>query len=269
MRDAVLDKLYIWYSNYILNSKTQVIKPDPQLENAIVSYSFVRNEMPLLTDCVLVSRSTGYLEICFHFNAHILEIWENNFWKKRCCFCIGVFDDKHPQRVHHIQTELPYDAVYIRLTYAGLPLLTGLTPAFIANRTVDAGALWGDTAKQLCKKLECSKRNADRAAILNAFFLSVLHERIPKDYLELACVAHIFVKECNKAIDIKTRAWNLRISESQLCRRFKNYMGINPKKFIMLHRFIRACELMMQDVPPDFTRIALECGYYDQAHFIH
>jgi AraC-like DNA-binding protein len=54
-------------------------------------------------------------------------------------------------------------------------------------------------------------------------------------------------------------------SERQLRRRFQEVVGIAPKVFTRIIRFQRALRAIER---ADLLPAALECGYYDQAHFI-
>ena len=53
-------------------------------------------------------------------------------------------------------------------------------------------------------------------------------------------------------------------SERQFRRRFQEVVGIAPKTFARILRFQRALRAMER---ADLLPVALECGYYDQAHF--
>ncbi len=49
---------------------------------------------------------------------------------------------------------------------------------------------------------------------------------------------------------------------------FKNFMGLTPKQYQRIIRFNQVLQLMASDQVPDWTSVAYQCGYYDQAHFI-
>jgi len=58
-------------------------------------------------------------------------------------------------------------------------------------------------------------------------------------------------------------------SRRRLVARFREQIGLPPKAVARLLRFEHARELGRRSVRPDWTRIALECGYYDQSHLIN
>ena len=58
------------------------------------------------------------------------------------------------------------------------------------------------------------------------------------------------------------------LSSRQLHRHYRNRFGISPKTYCSIQRFIRAKGLLAHDEDLDLADIALQCHYYDQAHFI-
>lgn len=58
------------------------------------------------------------------------------------------------------------------------------------------------------------------------------------------------------------------LSSRQLHRHYQNRFGISPKTYCSIQRFICAKGLLAHDEDLDLADIALQCHYYDQAHFI-
>jgi AraC-like DNA-binding protein len=57
-------------------------------------------------------------------------------------------------------------------------------------------------------------------------------------------------------------------SVRQLERGFRRVIGVSPKFFARTLRFERAQRRLMFDPETDLTRLAYQCGFFDQAHFI-
>ena len=51
--------------------------------------------------------------------------------------------------------------------------------------------------------------------------------------------------------------------------RFKREVGVTPKRYCRIRRFQRAVGLANRGRGVDWASVALDCGYFDQAHFIH
>jgi AraC-like DNA-binding protein len=59
-----------------------------------------------------------------------------------------------------------------------------------------------------------------------------------------------------------------RLGKRALQRLFNEYVGVGPKWVINRYRLHEAIERLAADVPVDWAELALELGYFDQAHFI-
>jgi AraC-like DNA-binding protein len=62
----------------------------------------------------------------------------------------------------------------------------------------------------------------------------------------------------------------ISLSPKRFIERFKAEVGVTPKRYCRLLRFQRAVSGAHRAVAPtDWARLAVACGYFDQAHFIH
>lgn len=50
---------------------------------------------------------------------------------------------------------------------------------------------------------------------------------------------------------------------------FSEEVGLSPKLFCRVQRFQRVLQIVRRECDVDWAEIALGCGYFDQAHFIH
>ena len=57
------------------------------------------------------------------------------------------------------------------------------------------------------------------------------------------------------------------ISERHLTRKLNEYFGIRTKTYLSILRFIKAKETLISSKDTPLSHIALDSGYYDQAHF--
>jgi AraC-like DNA-binding protein len=69
-------------------------------------------------------------------------------------------------------------------------------------------------------------------------------------------------------LQIEILCQKLRVSYKWMERNFNKYLGISPKEFTRLQRFLSAYLAMCKTLKQDMLSIAIECGYYDQNHFI-
>ncbi len=59
------------------------------------------------------------------------------------------------------------------------------------------------------------------------------------------------------------------LSAKRFIERFKTEVGVTPKRFCRIRRFQQAVTLAHGRRDIDWAEVALDCGYFDQAHFIH
>jgi len=69
-----------------------------------------------------------------------------------------------------------------------------------------------------------------------------------------------------------TVAWmtgKIGLSPRRFIQLFRQQVGLTPKAFCRVRRFQQALTTVHGTRQVDWAQVALDCGYYDQAHFIH
>jgi len=59
------------------------------------------------------------------------------------------------------------------------------------------------------------------------------------------------------------------LSSRRFIQVFNDEVGLSPKLFCRVQRFQQVLKIVRREHEVDWAEIALGCGYYDQAHFIH
>jgi AraC-like DNA-binding protein len=152
--------------------------------------------------------------------------------------------------------------VHLRPGCAGVVL--GVPPGELTDRHVDLEQLWGRRARELRERLCAAPTTHQRFAILEAELASHLDERhmhpAVRYALDVLARPHVGVR----VGDIANSA---DLSQRRLIELFTGVVGLTPKRFGRILRFHRATALA-RSAALDWTRVAHECGYYDQAHLI-
>lgn len=73
----------------------------------------------------------------------------------------------------------------------------------------------------------------------------------------------------NGRVAVGTLAEELGWSRKRLVAHFREEIGLTPKAVARVLRFDRARALAEREERPDWARIALECGFYDQSHLVN
>jgi AraC-like DNA-binding protein len=78
----------------------------------------------------------------------------------------------------------------------------------------------------------------------------------------------VFVSH-RSALPVSTVAERTGYSQRRLIQLFSEQVGLTPKLFSRIGRFQRVIRDVADCTEIDWAGIALSCGYFDQAHFIH
>ena len=132
-----------------------------------------------------------------------------------------------------------------------------------ADGQVPADILWGKRAVELEERICSASTLHERIRLVERFLLEQLRRYAKEDTALL--IRHVWDRRGQVAIGDMTR--EVGISERQLERRFLEGVGVEPKQFTRLARFLDSCRQIRKHAD-SLTRIAHHCGYYDQSHFI-
>lgn len=150
--------------------------------------------------------------------------------------------------------------VHLRPGYAGVIL--GVPPGQLTDQHVDLEALWGRRARELRERLCAATTTHQRFAILEAELAARLDERRVHP-----AVIHALDALARPEARVADIAKNVGLSQRRLIELFTAQVGLTPKRFARVLRFHRAAALARR-AAFDWTRVAHESGYYDQAHLI-
>ena len=132
----------------------------------------------------------------------------------------------------------------------------------LQEQIIDLSAEWkGATSWR--EQLANTRSIASMVEIANNFLLPKLQEWEP-DQRVTAAVKFLSKGSCS----IDQAGEHVALSRRQLERLFLKNIGMEPKTFARIARFQRALQLERTCPAWTWTRIAQECGYYDQAHLI-
>src|SRR5262249_46347995 len=108
---------------------------------------------------------------------------------------------------------------------------------------------------------------SERVRIIEEMLIEALHENGRPDCAVERCVQ--LIQNAIEPIAVTELASTLGLSSRQLVRRFRNAVGVSPKEFLRVNRFIRAARRVRECANASLTETAYDCAYFDQAHFNH
>jgi AraC-like DNA-binding protein len=137
----------------------------------------------------------------------------------------------------------------------------------IAGGVVATRDIWKDSDSEIIDRIATARTMSRRIAFI---------EHLLKKHLAFTQREDILVDRALELIQL--HAGTLRITElasavgasaRQLNRRFESAVGVAPKQFSRVSRFVHALDEMRSHRKTSLTEVALNCGYFDQAHFNH
>jgi AraC-like DNA-binding protein len=146
------------------------------------------------------------------------------------------------------------------------PFLRKMPAADLHNVRVSLDAIWGADAHELQERLQEAATPRLRFRILEAALLARLAGppvRHPAVAYALAAIDAAPRRPIGEITD------RIGLSARRFIEVFTAQVGLTPKLYCRVRRFQEVLARIHGAEAVDWTDVALTCGYYDQAHFIH
>jgi AraC-like DNA-binding protein len=165
-------------------------------------------------------------------------------------------------------TEMPGESLGIQVNFTpiGAYRFFALPMDSLARRVVGLEDLLGAAARRLVARLTDLPGWESRFALLDQE-LAARIERGPATSPWVAC-AWSQIQESGGLVPIRALAREAGFSRKHLVARFHQEIGLSPKSMAQLVRFDRVMQGLRSGRYQDWAQVAVDCGYYDQAHFI-
>jgi len=159
-----------------------------------------------------------------------------------------------------------WQGIQVNFTPIGAHLFLGLPMHTLTNRVVELDDIFGAKAHRLVAQLHEASSWEARFAILDAAIIARLAEASTPSLSVAGAWQRL--NETGGHLNIGTLAAELGCSQKHLIAQFREQIGLPPKVVARIMRFNRVVSLLKHDDGVRWAKIALDCGYYDQAHFI-
>jgi len=135
--------------------------------------------------------------------------------------------------------------------------------AELADQQVATEHLWGRESRILEEQLAEAAGDLARVVAVEDFLVDQLraHQKENVEHLVRAVWKH------KGRVAIPEILKELGVGERWLQRRFALALGMTPKAFARLSRFLHACHLLRNRFEPTLADVSLASGYFDQSHF--
>lgn len=169
------------------------------------------------------------------------------------------------RRFFVIDTREHASVVGVHFRPGGACPFLGVPPGALADQHVDLATLWRGSAIELRDRLCAAATPAARFAVIEQMLMRRLSRRRDGH----PAVPFALGQLDRPGVTIGEIATSLQLSRRRLIEVFTAEVGITPKRLARVLRFQRASALARRAGRPDWGRLAIECGYFDQSHLIH
>jgi AraC-like DNA-binding protein len=139
--------------------------------------------------------------------------------------------------------------------------------ADIENTTVNLHDIYSNTIKEVEERIQECTSLQQRIRIIESYLLKCLVPRSGDDLMLVdQCVS--MVNSCSALITSSALSSKLFMSSKTLERKFTSLIGKSPKQFIRIVRFQHIIKELSVPGNKNLSQVAVDNGYFDQAHFI-
>src|SRR5262245_27151326 len=200
--------------------------------------------------------------ISFGAPVRIFDQQDQNRWLDFTSFTTGAFDT-----YVLVGSAGASGGLQINLSILGARLFLGRPLGELANRVVALEDLFGAAADRLVSRLREARTWDTRFDTAE----QELRARILSATLPPPAIVWAWRRlgASHGGASVGGIVAEVGWSQKHLVSQFREHIGLTPKSLARVLRFGRAVELIKSAAPRrlKLTEIALDCGYYDQAHF--
>ncbi len=235
-KDSVQELLHLGFQNF---------EPDPSLRLWVESYWAVRANLPNPSEETMYP--DGGSSLLFHF----AQTEHRGAWFSAT------------QSIVRVVFEGEVDGFGVRFFPGGAHALLGLELHGLIDNRYALTDLGLPDAERLFQDMT-NVSNADRISLLESWL-----RQCATGQKESGPVQKLWPALRRSETDIDQDLHNTGISRRRFERLFRQQTGMAPNKFKMLWRIKQARYLIKTRPQLPLTEVALQCGYFDQAHFNH
>ncbi|MFN8344082.1 MAG: helix-turn-helix domain-containing protein [Spirosomataceae bacterium] len=163
---------------------------------------------------------------------------------------------------------LPYSSMFVIRFRPGMAYPFLQLPIHELNgQVIDADLIFGNRFGEIREQLLASPSPQGKFVVMERF----LSER-SKGFTDIPPVVAFGIQQIIQqptTTQIQQLAEKTGYSHKHFLSLFAKYVGLSPKPFLRVIKFQHTLQSIEQATVPNWSQLALDCGYYDQAHFIN
>lgn len=208
---------------------------------------------------------SGTLEMVFNLRDDELRIYDP-LRPERCKHFSGALVSGAYGGFFVIDTVQETSIMGVHFKPGGAFPFLGAPAGELADLHVDLHAIWGAAAGELRERLCEASTPEERFRVLEEVLTAHLFR--PLDHHRAVEFALKVFGKAEAGVTVGDVARRVGLSRRRLIQVFTAQVGMTPKLFCRVQRFQRSRALAGLTNAPDWTQLAVECGYFDQSHLI-
>lgn len=136
----------------------------------------------------------------------------------------------------------------------------------LQNRHVALDDLWGSGAGELRERVLAAPTPEYKVQVLERFLMAQVFRPLSR-HPAVTFALQQFQRREPPAVTAVTD--QIGLSSRRFIQVFSEQVGLAPKLFSRVQRFQQVLQIVHRGRDVNWAEIALACGYFDQAHFIH
>src|SRR5688572_10005210 len=230
------------------------IEPPDELRHLVECYWIAKSNSVIPVQQKIIP--DGFPEIIFHFgDPYRIEL--KNEWELQSNSLVAGQITKY----FFLENTGSSDILGIKLKPAALTQLFGSDMSSLKDNVIALPYLKNSNLNQVDHSIREINDSNERVGIINGFLSTLVAQANP---IEKA-IDSIF--SSNGMNSIASICEQSGITERQLERHFKKYIGLSPKFYARIIRFSYIFQIA-QEKKLSWAEVGLESGFYDQPHFI-
>jgi len=137
----------------------------------------------------------------------------------------------------------------------------------LENHTLELEMVWPRSTGELRERLLAATTIEAMFALAEQYLLTELVRPLEL-HPAVAFARGRFCKHPHR-VSVAAVLSEVGLSQRRFIQLFHEQLGLTPKAFCRVRRFQRILEKVHGEAEVDWAGVAVDCGYYDQAHFIH
>lgn len=238
--------------------------PGPPLSDFVdLFWSYEAHDPPHAKERIL---PTGTMELIVDLREEELRVYDGRNHEQFQSFATALICGAHSESFV-IDTASQASVMGVHFKPGGAVPFVKLAADDLRNAHVSLEALWGAKAIELRDRLLEAQTPEGRFRILERTLLTQAVRPLAR-HPAVAFALKEF-QDAPRTPTISDVSERTGLSKRRLIQVFSDEVGLTPKRFCRVRRFQDVLRLIKREQRVDWGKIALECGYFDQAHFIH